>query len=107
MLRPEVADFVRLGPLPDSQASEERIALHQVLLQAIRKPVSDEEAAALMGSFGPDDCYGLAWSLLHVIETAPGGAPVKQDPGPEANEWVRYLWERAERGRRLKETGHI
>ncbi|MDB6032726.1 MAG: hypothetical protein JWM16_3064, partial [Verrucomicrobiales bacterium] len=27
---------------------------------------------ALVKVFGPDDYYGLAWSLLHLIESAPG-----------------------------------
>ncbi len=34
--------------------------------------VTDEEAVALATLFGPDGCYGLAWFVLHLIETAPG-----------------------------------
>ncbi|XMA39044.1 hypothetical protein O1157_27230 [Streptomyces albogriseolus] len=52
------------------------------------------EARALLTCFGPDDCYGLAWSLLHLVETGPGPA-FTADPGPDANEWHRRLFLRA------------
>ena len=91
MLRSEVADFVRLGPLPDSEASEERIALHQVLLQASRKPVTNEEAEALIHSFGPDDCYGLGWTLLHIIESAPK-VPAISPQALANSEWLQMVW---------------
>jgi hypothetical protein len=96
-VRKAVEDFVRLGPLPDSNASEESIALHQVHLQRIKRPVTDEEAALLLGSFGSDDCYGLAWTLLHLIESAPNGIPIKYKPSHSDNEWVRLLWDRSHR----------
>jgi len=44
----------------------------QNLLAAVKTPVSDDEARALVRVFGPDDCFGLAWTLLHLIETAHG-----------------------------------
>jgi hypothetical protein len=91
-IRQVVDDFVRLGPLPDSSAPEETIARHQSLLMRITRPVTDEEAAALISCFGPDECYGLAWTLLHLVESAPGGIPIKERPPETANEWVRRLW---------------
>lgn len=96
-VRKTVDDFVRLGPLPDSNASEESIARHQVHLQRIKRPVTDEEAALLLGSFGPDDCYGLAWTLLHLIESAPSGIPLKHKPSLSDNEWLCRLWDRSHR----------
>ena len=60
-----------------------------------RRPVTDDEAALLIRCFGPDDCFGLAWTLLHLIETAPGRLPLKAEPSPAENEWVRRLWDRA------------
>lgn len=96
-IRKAVEDFVQLGPLPDSSASEETIALHQTYLQRIKRPVTDEEAALLISSFGPDDCYGLAWTLLHLIESAPGGIPIKSAPSQSDNEWIRRLWDRSHR----------
>lgn len=96
-VRGEVEEFVSLGPLPDWNADEATIARHQEALMKITRPVSDDEAALLVGMFGPDDCYGLAWALLHLIESAPGGIPVKSEPSPSDNEWVRLLWDRSHR----------
>ena len=96
-IRKAVEDFVRLGPLPDSSAPEETIALHQVHLRRIEQPVADEEAALLVELFGPDDCFGLAWTLLHLIESAPGGTPITVEPKASDNEWIRRLWERSHR----------
>jgi hypothetical protein len=97
IVRKEVVALVLLGPLPDETADEALIAIHQERLSKITRPVSDEEAALLVRLFGPDDCYGLAWTLLHLIESAPGGAPLKSEPSRSDNEWLRLLWERSHR----------
>jgi hypothetical protein len=96
-VRKVVEEFVRKGVLPDSSASEETIATRQRLLERINRPISDAEAEMLARCFGPDDCFGLAWALLHLIETAPGGCPIKSQPGEWENEWVRLLWDRSHR----------
>jgi hypothetical protein len=93
-MRPEVLTFVADGPLPDWDAEEEEIDRRVTQLEAISKPVTGEEAAALVTCFGPDDCYGVAWTLLHLIET--GSNPVlKTKPAPDANEWHHRLYDRA------------
>jgi len=66
-------------------------------VQSITRPVSREEAFALLACFGPDDSYGLAWSLLHLIETAPGGVLIAEKPAESENEWIRRLWARSHR----------
>lgn len=96
-VRKAVEDFVQLGPLPDCSAPEEAIALHQIHLQRINPPATNEEAELLVKCFGPDDCYGLAWTLLHLIESAPGGSPVKVQPSANDNEWLRRLWDSSHR----------
>jgi hypothetical protein len=96
-VRESVIEFVKLGPLPDSSASAEKIALHQVRLARIKPPVTDEEAELLAKCFGPDDCFGLAWTLLHLVESAPGRIPIKSRPSPQDNEWLRLLWDRSHR----------
>ena len=101
-MRQVVEDFVNLGPLPDSMAPEDRIAQHQALLERVGRPVTDEEAAALVRCFGPDDCYGLAWTLLHIVELAPGGIPIDRAPPDDANEWIRRLWARSQRARQVR-----
>ena len=39
--------------------------------------------------FGSDDCFGLAWSLITIIETAPGW-PGNLDLSGD-NRWLRVL----------------
>ncbi|MER6297333.1 hypothetical protein ACWDMR_30860 [Streptomyces althioticus] len=90
-MRPEVHSFVADGPLPGWEASEEEIERRERQLSAIIRPVTSEEAAALATCFGPDDCYGLAWTLVHLIETAPGPAPRLAALGLEAGDWAEVL----------------
>lgn len=51
-------------------------------------------ARALVQLFGPDDCFGLAWSLLHLIETLPGW-PSEDTLKGLHGEWIDRLRERA------------
>jgi hypothetical protein len=94
-IRPAVTDFLAVGPLPDEEASVEAIQRSQNLLEQIQGPVTDEEAAALLAGFGPDDCYGLAWTLLHLIETAPG-TQTAEYPADSDNPWIQLLRRRVE-----------
>ncbi|WAL93189.1 hypothetical protein [Streptomyces sp. Je 1-369] len=100
-MRSEVQTFVGDGPLPDWDVSEEEFDRRERRLTAISGPVTPEEAAALATCFGPDDCYGLAWTLVHLIETAPGPVPQLADPGPDADDWAEVLWVRWGRGSEL------
>ncbi|MFJ6386892.1 hypothetical protein ACIQJT_04725 [Streptomyces sp. NPDC091972] len=93
-MRPEVQAFIAHGPLPDCDADEEEIDGRVRQLEAIARPVTPEEAKALAACFGPDDCYGVAWTLLHLIETAPGPVPSVPQPAPDAGEWHHTLWAR-------------
>ena len=40
------------------------------MLAQVSSPVNASEAAILCTLFGSDSCFGLAWSLVHLIETA-------------------------------------
>src|SRR5947208_1579637 len=74
-VRRAVAELVAMGPLPDEKHAEvEALRRREELLAAIDRPLTDEEAAALVGLFGPDACYGAAWSIRHLVETAPSWA---------------------------------
>ena len=79
-IRDEVTHLLRLGALPTVDADEHIIEAHDDALRAVRAPLSDEEAALLIKLFGPDDCYGLAWKLLHLIESAASGVPIDVEP---------------------------
>ncbi|UQI49757.1 hypothetical protein M1P56_35180 (plasmid) [Streptomyces sp. HU2014] len=93
-MRPEVQAFVADGPLPDWNASEEEIGKRDQQLRAIAKPVTGAEAQALASCFSLDDCYGVAWTLLYLIETDPNPVLVSK-PAPGANEWHQRLYDRA------------
>ncbi|MFD8232936.1 hypothetical protein ACFV20_13780 [Streptomyces sp. NPDC059696] len=110
--RPEVQVFVAAGPLPDWDAGEEELDRRVQPLEAMAKPVTGEEARALVscfgpddcyGCFGPDDCYGVAWTLLHLIETGPNPV-LTTDPGPDADVWHQRLHHRAVNGQLVAGT---
>ncbi|MFI0960606.1 hypothetical protein ACH4S8_04160 [Streptomyces sp. NPDC021080] len=86
-MRTEVRIFVADGPLPDWDSTEEEIDRRCQQLMAITKPVTTEEAHALATCFGPDDCYGVGWTLIHLIETAPGPLPAIPRPSAENRTW--------------------
>ncbi|MFJ2735335.1 MULTISPECIES: hypothetical protein [unclassified Streptomyces] len=93
-MRPEVQAFVADGPLPDWDGSEEAVDRRHEQLRAISRPVTAEEAQALATCFGPDDCYGVAWTLVHLIETGPGPVPSVARPASDTDHWHETLWSR-------------
>jgi hypothetical protein len=97
-IRQAVADFLATGPLPDEDQPVEAIARAERLLGRIEAPVTVEEAMALLAGFGTDNCYGLAWTLLHLIETAPGALTAGYPAGAE-NDWVQLLRRRVANAR--------
>ena len=95
-VRRAVAELVAMGPLPDEKHAEvEALRRREELLAAIDRPLTDEGAAALVGLFGPDDCYGAAWSIRHLVETAPSW-PIASCLRDTGNEWIRTLRRRAQ-----------
>lgn len=98
LIRPEVQKLIGLGPFPSSAGADEReIDRRGELLNSIKPPLTQEEATALLVCFGPDDAFGLAWALLHLIEATPGGIPIAVKPKQTDNEWIRRLWDRSHR----------
>ncbi|MFF4309555.1 hypothetical protein [Streptomyces sp. NPDC001507] len=93
-MRREVQAFIADGPLPDGNADEQEIDRRVRQLESISAPVTPDEAQALATCFGPDECYGVAWSLLHLIETSPGPVPLVTLPDPDAHDWHHTLWNR-------------
>jgi hypothetical protein len=95
-MRDEVRRLIELGPLPDESAPLEAFQRVEKALHAITPPPSPEEARALVRLFGPDDCYGMAWTLLHLVEKTPGW-PLWDCLDDTSNEWIQDLRDRAER----------
>jgi hypothetical protein len=91
-MRPEVKHLVGRGRLPSSNSNVSTIQAWQEGLEKITPPVSDSEAAALIELFPlyDDECYGLAWTLLHLIESAPDW-PLEDYLHDRTNPWVARL----------------
>jgi hypothetical protein len=96
-MRKEVQELSNLGPLPDCETAEkEQLKMYESLLSSVTPPISDAEARSLVHLFGPDECYGLAWTLLYLIEIAPGW-PLHDCLQDTNNPWHERLRLRAER----------
>lgn len=97
-IRPDVQQLIARGPFPASAVWDQHdLDSRGALLSSIKPPLTREEAADLLICFGPDDAFGLAWTLLHLIESDPGGVPIPTKPQSSDNEWVRLLWDRSHR----------
>jgi hypothetical protein len=96
-MREEVRALLRIGKLPASHSGIPVIQQWQEALEKITAPVSDEEAVALIALVPPeeDSCFGLAWTLVHLIETAPHW-PIQQCLQNPANPWLLRLGQRLE-----------
>ncbi len=94
-MQPAISALVELGPLPNStMATVPAIQAFEKQLSKINSPVTDGEACALVRLFGPDDCFGLAWTLLHLIETAPNWPCEGAFDGLQG-EWIDRLRKRS------------
>jgi hypothetical protein len=91
----KVCDLVMLGELPRADEAEpEFLERFQSLLSDVERPVTDEEALALAKLLGTDDCYGIAWTLVHILEEAPGW-PLRQAILAAPAEWADILVSRS------------
>lgn len=92
-MRPEVVAFLKLGPLPSESADLAMIERAELALHSILPPLTEDEAEAVLACFGTDDCFGLAWSLVHLIESAPTAFP-RVAPSETENAWLSVLYSR-------------
>ena len=102
-MRAEIRRLVELGRLPcEDDADVEQLRQYEAEYREITRPVTDEEAMALVGLFGDDGCFGLASSVLHLVETAPSW-PIKDALTAINNPWILELKNRAIRGGLLQD----
>ena len=100
-MRSAVLRLRELGRLPPERtATVDQIREVEDLVKGLSKPATDVEARELVTLFGSDSCFGLAWRVLHFVESAPGW-PLPDCLKDDANEWVVELRERAARDGRL------
>lgn len=98
IIRKEIEEMRELGPLPSEDSRD--VALlkkYDNLYRSIAKPITDDEARVLVKLFGQDGSFGLASSLMHLIETAPGW-PMEDCLRDQDNEWIVEMRNRAIRG---------
>jgi hypothetical protein len=97
-VRQAFQNLADLGPLPASEALGEQTARqYEEAVKALPPTPTAKEAVALVELLPPDDsaAFGLAWSILHVIEASPAW-PV-WEVLDDHTVWVRRLRERCER----------
>jgi hypothetical protein len=73
-MRPEFETLVALGRIPvDAQLDEQTARRFTEAIDGLSSPPTAEEAAALLDILPIDEStsFGLAWSLVHVIESSP------------------------------------
>ena len=93
-MRNAVEALAALGVLPpEPRATAGQLQKIEHLLNELQPPLSDAEAAALVPLLGEGGCFGLGWTVLHLIETAPGWPIESALQG--GGEWVARLRERA------------
>lgn len=94
MIQESVRALELLGPLPsEDDATDEILRGWEALLKRVHVPISNDDALVLAGLFGPDLCYGLGWSLLHIVETAPNW-PVEGATDRMPQEWSERVMTR-------------
>ncbi len=97
MLQDAIMRIKAAGPFPaSSEATIEQVDEYERLINAIQQPLSLEEAEVLLRTFGPDDFFGAAWTLLHLIEKTDLPTSM-QPPADLSNEWVDRIWQRQQR----------
>lgn len=94
-----IKQLLELGQIPsDADLSDELFEKYDKLLN-FNRPLSEEDAAQLVGLFSPD-CDGLNWALLKAIESAgcsPETLKELSEKCPNA-EYAELLKNRAEKG---------
>ena len=96
-MRNEVKALIDLGTFPSERdATVDRLQAIEAAYKAITRPISNDEARQLVTLFGNDGCFGMASSLMHLIETAPDW-PLADCLRNSTNLWLLELRERAVR----------
>jgi hypothetical protein len=95
-MRSAAIDLINMGVFPsETDLDVVKVQKIQDLLEAVKPPLTNHEAKEFIKLFGNDSCFGLAWTLLHLIESAPDW-PIKEClPADDPNPWVICLRERA------------
>lgn len=97
-MREEVERVVALGQMPSEADLNAPWVTWQRAIEGLVAPATDEEAAAILRALPSEGSgFGLAWPLLHFVETAPGWPLSKLLD--DSSEFLQLLRERADRAR--------
>jgi hypothetical protein len=82
-------------PYPATQPATTRRPLAMLLALTVAvftlpAPLTPAAGQLLLTIFGPGNCFGLAWTVLHLIETAPGALTAVYARNAD-NDWVKLL----------------
>lgn len=63
-----------MGPLPDADApvADGLLERYEALLAELREPLSPDEAKLVAPLFPKSACFGLEWTLVHLLERSEG-----------------------------------
>jgi hypothetical protein len=97
MMRNEVRRLVEEPSLILSDSAPlETVEWAGELIDLFDRPAQDDEAVALLGLLSRSDetsCFGLNWTILHFIESAPNW-PIWSALNDARGEWVETLKQR-------------
>src|SRR5512145_3228703 len=100
-MQKEILELLKLGPLPSEEMADINfLKKYESQLLKVQPPITDDEARALVTLFGPDSCYGTAWTMVNLIETSPGWPLVDLLQNTE-DDWIRILFSRSTKIRRV------
>lgn len=71
-IRNEINRLNELGQMPnhdDDTVQDSVIEEYENLLGSINKPINKKEAEILVKLFPKESCYGIEWTLLHIVES--------------------------------------
>ena len=96
-----VQELIQLGPMPtdvEAEVDSTRVARWAHLLGQLvaEGGISDDEARSLADLFPSDDSdsFGLAWTLVHLVESAPSW-PIREAVDRSSGPWAEILAQRA------------
>ena len=99
-VRAVIARLGLLGPLPeeDDDIADGVLEQYDALLQRLVDPLTATHAEVLAGLFPQSECFGMEWTLVHLLENS-GGWPSAALAAVNSERWREVLVERLNRQR--------
>jgi hypothetical protein len=95
LARPAVLRLAALGQLPhELDITDADLRERETLIDSLEPPASDEEERLLLPLLGEGTCWGLAWGVVHLVESSPSW-PDWEGVRVLPAEWREMLWANA------------